>query len=773
MTLDALAAETEDNFMAEHTLAGKRVVRIDSLAKATGQARYTADLTLPRMLHAKVLRSPHAHARILRIDTSKAERLPGVRAVVTGRDTAGERWGVFRYTQDQQLLPADKVRYIGEDVAAVAAEDEETALEALELIEVEYELLPSVFDPLEAMQPGAPQIHDHAADNVNIHVPIEVGDVERGFRESYLVREDRFFDSEYTYCQTEPYAVLANYDLAGNLEVWIPNASPHTKAKALSNLLKMPLAKVKVRKVYTGGAFGGRSDIFPGEFITALLAMKAGRPVRLVYTREESFTSVRQAHSMIVDLKTGVARDGTLLANDIKVILDGGAYSSTGPIATSVPFLVWEETYRLRNVRFNGYRVYTNKPIRGMYRCHGRAFLGGLGMQMDMIAQELGIDPVEIRLRNALHTGDTQATGSTIISCGLSEAIQQAAEKSGWHEKRGKLPYGKGIGMGANGMMVGFPMGIRGGSAAMIKFNEDGGATLISGVVDNGQGNDSMVVQVAAEVRGMRMEDINLVSGDSELTPLDQGAYSQAAAFVSANAAKAAAADARQQILHLASDMLDATVEELDLLDGHVFHKERPDWKVPLRKVVRTALLQNTPIMGRGSYMPQVDLNREWVQNPKGQHAGTFSFGAVVAEVEVDTETGQVKVTHVTGAHDCGFAINPMAVEGQLEGSVASGGVGATLLEEHSWDGGQMLNANMLEYKVPLSVDMPQITPIIVESMDPEGPFGAKEAGLWGSMNMFQAIGNAIYDAIGVWIKEFPITPHKVLEALEQKDTNP
>ena len=756
--------------MAEHTLVGHRVPRIDSLDKATGQARYTADLTLPRMLYGKVLRSPYAHARILNIDASRAERLRGVKAVVTGRDTAGVRWGVFPYTRDQQLLTGDKVRYIGEDVAAVAAEDEEIAVEALELIEVDYEVLPAVFGPLEAMQEGAPQIHDHAENNINIHVPIEVGDVEKGFKKSYHVREDRFVDSEYTYCQTEPYAVLVNCDLSGNLEIWTPNASPHTKAKALSNLLEMPLTKVKVRRICTGGAFGGRSDIFPGEFIAALMALKAARPVKLVYTREESFTSVRQAHSMIVDLKTGVRRDGTFLANEIKVIMDGGAYSSTGPIATSVPFLVWEETYRLPNVRFNGYRVYTNKPVRGMYRCHGRAFLGGLGMQLDMIAEELGIDPVEMRLRNALRTGDTQATGSKITSCGLSEALQQAAEKSGWKEKRGKLPFGKGIGMGANGMMVGFPMGIRGGSSAMMKFNEDGGATLISGVVDTGSGNDSMIVQIAADVLGLKMEDVNLVSADSEITPLDQGAYSQAAAFVSANAAMAAAIDAREQILNIASDMLDATVEELDLRDGFVYKKERPERNIWMGKAIRKALMDDTPIMGRGSYMPKIDQTREWVSNPKGQQAGTFSFGAVVAEVEVDAETGQVRVSNVTGAHDCGFAINPMAVEGQLEGSVASGGVGATLLEEHYWDGGQMLNASMLEYKVPLSVDMPQITPIIVESMDPEGPFGAKEAGLWGSMNMFQAIGNAIYDAVGVWIKDFPITPDKVLAALEERN---
>lgn len=756
--------------MTEHALVGRRVVRTDSLAKATGEARYTADLTLPRMLQAKVLRSPHAHARILHIDTIKAEKVRGVKAVVTGKDAAGVKWGVFSYTRDHELLPGNKVRYIGEDVAAVAAEDEETALEALELIEVEYEVLPAVFDPLEAMKEGAPQIHDHAEHNVNIHVPIEVGDVDRAFEEAYYVREDRFVDTEYTYCQTEPYAVLASYDSAGNLEIWTPNASPHTKAKALSNLLEKPLSKVKVRRVFTGGAFGGRSDIFPGEFITALLSMKARRPVKMVYTREESFTSVRQAHSMVVDSKIGVTKDGRLLASEIKLVLDGGAYSSTGPIATSVPFLVWEETYRLPNARFNGYRVYTNKPVRGMYRCHGRAFHGGLGMQLDMVADELGIDPLEIQLRNALKTGETQATGSRIISCGLTEALEQAAEKSGWKEKRGKLPYGKGIGMGANGMMVGFPMGIRGGSSAIVKFNEDGGVTLISGVVDNGQGNESMVVQIAADVLGLKMEDISLVSADSEVTPLDQGAYSQAATFVSGNASRAAAMDAREQILDIASDMLDATPAQLDMKDGQVFVKERPEWKVWVGKVIRKALIDNTPVVGRGSYMPQVDQKREWVSNPHGQHAGTFSFGAVVAEVEVDTETGQVRVTNVTGAHDCGFAINPMAAEGQLEGSVASGGVGATLLEEHVWDRGQMLNANMLEYKVPLSVDMPQIVPIIVETIDPEGPFGAKEAGLWGSMNMFQAIGNAVYDAVGVWIKEFPITPDKVLRALEEKE---
>jgi len=754
--------------MGDHSVVGKRMPRIDSVAKATGDARYTADMTLPRMLHSKVLRSPHAHARILHIDASKAEQLSGVRAVVTGQDIAGIKWGVFRYTRDQTLLAVDKVRYVGEDVAAVAAVDEDTALEALGLIEVEYEVLPAVFDPIEAMKEGAPCIHDHVENNVNVLVPIEVGDVEQGFREAHYVREDRFKSGEHGYYQAEPYAVLVNCDASGNLEIWLPTASPHTKAKALANLLNMPLHKVKLRKAYSGGAFGGRSDVFPGEFIAALLCLKARRPVKIVYTREESLTCIRQIHSMVVDLKTGVKEDGVFVATEIKSIMDGGAFSSTGPIAASVPFLVWEETYRLPNVRFHGYRIYTNKPVRGMYGSHGRAFLGGLGMQLDMIAEELGIDPVEIRLRNALQSGDTQATGSKVFSCGLSEALRQAAEKSRWKEKRGKLPYGKGIGMGCNGMMVGFPMGIRGGSSAYIKFNEDAGATLISGVADNGQGNDSMMVQIAADVLGMRMDEINLVSADSEITTLDQGAYSQAAAFVSGNAVFAAASDARKQLLSVAAEMLETDVAVLELKDHKVYEVDDPDRNAPLHKIIRYALLRNKPITGRGSYMPYVDQKREWVHNPRGQQAGTFSFGAFVVEVEVDVETGQVKLTQVTGAHDCGFAINPMAVEGQIDGNVGRAGVGASLLEEYVWDGGQMLNPNMLEHKLPLSVDMPPVIQrIIVESIDPEGPFGAKEAGLAGAMNLFQAVGNAIYDAVGVWLHEFPFTPERVLEAIE------
>ena len=358
----------------EYTKIGKRIPRVDSLSKVTGEETFTSDLKLPRMLVGKVKRSPLAHAIIRHIDTSKAEKLKGVKAVVTGKDTAGVKWGVFRYTQDMELLPRDKVRYFGEEIAAVAAVDEDTAMEALDLIELDLEELPAVFDPLESMASEGPLIHEEYPNNINIHIDIDVGDIEKGFKDSYLIREDTFTAAEDSYFQGEPYAVAGRYDDAGNLEMWMPNAGPHMKAKPLSNLLRMPLHKVSVRKIAIGGAFGGRSEISPVDFICALLTKKARRPVKIVYTREENSVNVRMGHALVTTMKTGVDREGRVMARDITCYMDGGAYSSTGPIATSVPFLCMEQAYRMENVRYNGYRVFTNKPIRGMIRMHGRSF---------------------------------------------------------------------------------------------------------------------------------------------------------------------------------------------------------------------------------------------------------------------------------------------------------------------------------------------------------------------------------------------------------------
>lgn len=755
--------------MPDYSLIGKRMPRVDSRAKVTGEVSFAADLKVPRMLVGKVLRSPVPHARIKNIDTSEAERLPGVKAIVTGGETKGVKWGVFRYTLDQQLLPVEKVRYIGEEVAAVAATDEDIALEALDLIKVDYEELPAVYDPLEAMKPGAPLIHDDFPGNINVHVPIHVGDVEKGFKECHYIREDTYRAPEDSYFMGEPYAVLARFDSDGNLEIWMPNAGPHMKAKPLSNLLGISLNKVRVRKIAIGGAFGGRSEIAPADYICALLARKAQRPVKIMYTREENSISTRQGHALVTTIKTGVNKEGRVISRDVTCYMDGGAYSSTGPIATSVPFLCMEQAYKMENVRYNGYRVYTNKPIRGMIRMHGRGFACGVDMQLDIIAEHLNMDPVTIRLVNAREAGEYTNTRSYVGSCAMKETIEKAAEKARWKEKWGKLPPYRGIGIGTNSVQTGFPMGIRGGSEALIKMNEDGGATVISGVVDTGQGNDNMLVQIAAEELGILPEDIQLVTADTEVTPSDPGAYSQVSTFIGGHAVKVAAQRVRRQLFETAAKVLDVPFEDLVARERHIFSKQNSEKSIPLKKVVRMNLSKEKSVSSEGEYWPKVDPKREWIENPFGQMCGAFSFGTTIAEVEVDPDTGQVKVLEVTAAQDVGLALNPMIIEGQFEGAVAMGGQGGMLTESISWDGGLVLNPTQLEYKVPLASDMPKINNIIVESVDPEGPYGAKEAGMSIAMSAAQAYSGAISNAIGVYFDEFPITPDKIVKAIKEK----
>ena len=755
--------------MKELSVVGKSTKRVDTSAKATGEALFSADLSLPRMLVAKVLRSPHAHARIRSIDTSRAERLPGVRAVVTSADSTGEKWGVFRYTQDQAFLPSDKVRFIGEEVAAVAAVDEDTAASALDLITVEYEELPAVFTIDEALKPGAVLIHESNPGNVNVNVRIDVGDVEKGFAASYYVREDTFSAPEESYFQAEPYAVVAQFDNSGNLDIWMPNAGPHLKAKPLSNCLKMPLNKVRVRKITIGGAFGGRSEISPADVICALLARKARVPVKLAYTREENTLATRQAHSMTTTIKTGVDREGRVLSRDITCHMDGGAYSSTGPIATSVPFLCMEQAYRMENVRYSGYRVFTNKPIRGMYRCHGRAFACGVDLQLDMIGEELGVDPVTMRLRNARQKGDYTPTRSFVPSCGMTETIEKTADAAGWKEKWGKLPPFHGIGIGCNSVQTGFPMGIRGGSAAFIKFNEDGGATVISGIVDNGQGNENMIVQIAAEELGLLPEDIQLITADTEVTPSDPGSYSMCETFIGGNAVRLAAIDAKEKLFKVAAPALEAKPGELQARGRKIFVKGEPERSISFGRVIRMALNKGQSIAGEGSYWPKVDPKREWVENPFGQLSETFSFGTTMVEVKVDPETGLVEVVEAWASQDVGFALNPKVIESQFEGGFAMGGQGGMLTEYHLWDGGRCLNPAQLEYRLPLAPDMPKINSIIVESNDPAGPYGAKEAGMSVAMSAAQAYVSAICNAIGAPIMEYPITPDKIIKALEEK----
>jgi 4-hydroxybenzoyl-CoA reductase alpha subunit len=756
--------------LEEFQWIGKRVPKVDAFIKATGSAKFTNDISLPNMLHGKILRSPYAHARILRIETTKARRLPGVKAIVTGRDTYAEKYGVFPDHRDQYLLALEKVRYIGEEVAAVAAVDEETAQEALDLIEVEYEPLIPVFDPLEALKEGAPVIHEHAPNNVSSEVLIEFGDIEKGFKDSYGLVEDRFEADALSHCQLEPYVSLASYDSSSErLMMWMPHQSPFTKQKGLSNTLKLPLGNIRVLKSYIGGAFGGRSEVSPSDFCAALLSMQSGRPVKIGYSREETFTTTRQKHPWIIHIKMGCNRDGELMASKIRIIADGGAYNSTGAIAISVSYAMLESLYKIANVRYEASRAYTNKPIRGAMKGHGvQQFFFAFESTLDMLAKEVGLDPLEIRLRNIVKAGEKLNSGSYVTSCGLKDTLIQTAKvaqfKERWHGSAKK----RGMGIGCGSMISGFNMGFRSGSTAYIKFNEEGEATLFTGTTDNGQGNDSMMVQIAAEELGLPMEDINLISADTELTPLDPGSYSMSSAFVSANAVRAAASDARRQILELAAEELEANALDIELKNKSAFVKGSPTMDVAIKNLIIKSYRKGKPVFGSGHFRPAIDYERDWTKKgqQKGQMTGAYTYGAAVAEVEVDSETGEVKVLRVTAAHDCGFAINPTAVEGQIEGSVGFAW-GQGVSEGLMMDKGQVMNANFIDYKLPVASDMPEMNAIIVESHDPNGPYGAKESSEAVHPAIVAAIANAIAEAADIRPKSLPITPEKVFRLLK------
>jgi 4-hydroxybenzoyl-CoA reductase subunit alpha len=530
----------------------------------------------------------------------------------------------------------------------------------------------------------------------------------------------------------------------------------------------LPLGNIRVLKSYIGGAFGGRSEVSPADFCAALLSVKCGRPVKISYSREETFSTTRQKHPWIIQIKTGCKRDGELMASRIKIIADGGAYNSTGPIAISVSYAMLESAYRIPNVRYDAVRAYTNNPIRGAMKGHGlQQLFFAFESVLDVLGEKVGLDPLEIRLKNIVEGGEKLNSGSYVTSCGLRDTLMKTAEETKFREKWDSRSRNRGIGIGCGSMISGFNMGFRSGSTAYIKFNEEGEAILFTGTTDNGQGNDSMMVQVAAEELGLPMQDILLISADTELTPLDPGSYSMSSTFVSANAVKAAASDARRQLLELAAEELEANLLDLELKNRKAFVKGSPKTSIPIKKLIITSYRKGTPVFGSGHFRPNIDYKRDWTKKgqQKGQMTGAYGYGAAVAEVEVDPETGEVKVLNVTGAQDCGFAINPMAVEGQIEGSVGFAW-GQALSEGLLVDKGQVMNADFINYRLPVTSDMPKIHAIIVESNDPNGPYGAKEAAEAVHPAIIAAIANAIANAAGVRPKSLPITPEKILELM-------
>lgn len=760
--------------MAEYSVIGKRLPRVDGVAKATGDAKYAADFALPGMLWCKVLRSPFAHARILNIDTRLAERLPGVRGIVTGKDFGDFERGVLPSTRDETALALDKVRYIGEGVAAVAAIDEDVAEEALDLIKVEYEELPAVFDPFEAMKDGAPKVHDHVKNNMSWECHYHFGNVDKGFKESDYVREDRFSTGRVLHGFLEPHAVLANYEQGGSITVWASKQCPYFLWRHMALILNISLDKVRVIQPFVGAGFGGKNDTFDLDFASALLSKKTGRPVKSVYTQKEVLTNGRRRHQMFMDIKTGAKKDGTLVALQCRAVADGGAYTCTGPITMYLAGVILGVPYRLPNLKFDGLRVYTNKPASVALRGHGAAHTRfAADVQLDMIAEELGIDPVEIRLKNALKPGDVTPGKISVPTCGLVECIDRATETANWKGGRTKREVNgtrvRGMGIACHSFVSGERLHPHDSCSAIIRLNEDGTVNVLTGATDIGQGSDTIMSMIAAEELGITLEDVSLSKIDTAFTPCDVGSYSSRVTYMAGNATKLAAASVKKQLGEIAARRLGVSQDKIEFKDRQVFDRTNPKKSIAFRQLARLASTrpESKTIVGEASYtFPTVEpFNYE---TGEGNASPEYSFGAEIAEVEVDTETGQVRYVKSVMAHDCGFALNPMAVEGQLEGAIVQG-AGSALYEHFIIESGKTLNTTFADYKMTRAKDAPEIHAIPIETVTPGGPFGAKEAGEGVTISSPPAIVNAIYNAVGVWIKDLPVTPEKVLKALQEK----
>ena len=747
--------------MKRYSVVGRPTPRIDGVAKVTGEAKFTGDLALPRMLYAKVLRSPHPHAKIINVDTSRAERLTGVKAVITGKDVAGIQMSrLFSSIKDEPLLAGDRVRYIGDEVAAVAAVDGDTAREALKLIEVEYEPLPAIFNLEEAMAQDAPIIHEHAKNNIAYQLSLNFGDLEQGFKESDFIHEDHYTTAYYTNCSIETDTCLAHFDSSGKLTLWTPTQSPYILQREVGSTMGLGEGKLRVIAPYIGGSFGGRLGGECHHYLAALLAKRTRRPVMLKLDQEEI---LNRGNSMIIQLKTGVKKDGTLVARKLKVIADAGGYLGLIGLDVHISGLRNVIPSKLSAFQFEGLAVYTNNPVRG--------FLSGEGIrvsrlvsdtQLDIMAEELGINPVDICLKNALEPGYIMVNKMKLSSCGLIECIHKVIENARWDGKRGNLKKEhRGLGIGCGGASSGakgiLPHSI---SAATVRLQEDGSVVLLTGLPDMGQGSHTMLAQIVAEEVGVPMEKIIVHSADTETTHIDVGALGQRGTFITGNAVKAAAEEAKRQLMEVAAYCIKANIKDLESQGGRIFLKKEPEKGMSISEAVQASQSseKGQPIIAKGFY----SLNRQPAD------ITTFSFGAQVAEIATDPETGKTKLKKMTVAHDVGFAINPMAVEGQIHGQVWNG-MDMTLLQERIMDQGQTLNPSFLDYKLSTAMDTPEIEIRIVESNDPYGPFGAKEVGRGPIMAVAQAIGNAIYDATGVRFKSLPITPEKLLQDMEKR----
>lgn len=764
----------------DYNVLGKRLPRKDAVEKVTGAAKYAADYSMPNMLWCKILRSPHVHARILNIDTSRAERLPGVKAIVTGKDFNGWKWGWMPETRDESPLAVDKVRFHYEGVAAVAAIDEETAEAACELIKVDYEELPAVFDPEEAMKEGAPVVQDYRPNNMSVQYNWDFGDVEQAFADSYIVREDRFETGKVVTGFLEPPATVAYWDPSGSITVWAAKQSPYFHFRHLAACFKLPLSKVRVIQPFIGGGFGGtKNDSVAADFCSVLLSKKTGRPVKFMYTQQEVLNTCRRRHNMIIYNKMGMSKDGLLTAVQSRVIANGGAHTAIGPLTMYLAGFATGLPYKLPNYKYDGYRVFTNNPVSAAMRGHGTTHTRfACEVQMEMMAEQLGIDPVEIRMRNAIDNpkrGEIYRTINdvTLKTCGIKEAIQIAAEDRLWAEKNkepkqvGSLSYG--VGMSGTSYLGGARQRGHQSCGAIVRVLEDGTVNLLTGATDCGQGSDTVLCMIAAEELGVKYEDVQIKRVDTAYTPVDAGSYGSRVTALAGQATKLAALDAKKQLLEAGAKAWKVKPEDIKIKNSAVFLKDNPEKQISFAKLAQIASYEGSGAVIIGKAYSSYGIEPLDFETGRGSGGISYSFTAQTVRLGVDMETGKTDVTDFFIAHDCGRPLHPVSVESQNEGGAVQG-LGQAIYEHFIMDKGITRNDSFLDYKMPRITDVPVIRVHDIITDDPDGPYGAKEASEGSHVSTPPAVILALHDATGVWFKEQPVTPEKIWRALKEKD---
>jgi 4-hydroxybenzoyl-CoA reductase alpha subunit len=765
---------------AKFAVIGQPLPKIDAWDKVTGVTKYADDLVLPRMAFAKLLRSPHPHARIASIDTTRARAVPGVYAVITGADLPPLKFGILPVSQDEEALCRDKVRMVGDAVAAVAAVDEETAERATELIEVVYEPLRALMSIQESLAHPEVRIHEYG-DGPNVHknVALQFGDVEAGFARADLVREDVFFFEGNTHLPMEQHAAVAHVGGDGKLTLWSSTQTPHYVHRLLARILDLPAARIRVIAAPVGGGFGGKLDPFAHEIAACKLAQVTGRPVKIALTREEVFYVHRGRHPVLMWIKTGFTREGDITGCHLKTWLDGGAYGSYGVASTFYTGVINPVTYKMPVYKFEGARIFTNKPPCGPKRGHGTPQPRfALECQIDKAAEQLGLDPADMRRRILQEPFTKTANHLTVTTIGLGECLDKVVEASDWREKRrrfgharpGRGPLRRGVGIAASAYMTGAGTAIYWNSmphsGVVIRADRSGGVAVLCGATDIGQGSDSILAYLPAEILGIEPGDIRVHPADTDLTPVDLGSYSSRVTLMCGLAAIQAATRLRDVIFRAVARKLEADPAALVARGGKVGVPDHWEKALPFPDAVALAEAMHGVLAFPGSYAPPKRAGKY-----KGGGVGPspcYSYSACVVDLSVDEETGEVALHDVWIAHDVGRALNPLLVEGQVEGSIYMG-IGEALMEGQVFRKGLHKQPSMLDYKSPTTLETPSIHTLLVETDDPEGPFGAKEAGQGPLLPVIPAIANALYHALGVRFDEVPISPDMILKGLDLK----